>query len=61
MKHECPKVPDIAYEGRTRVTRATRNLLGILMHPDNRDLPFPVILTGPKHAAPYLQTLFQSI
>ncbi|RWW91227.1 hypothetical protein BHE74_00000180 [Ensete ventricosum] len=32
-------------------------LLGILMHPDNRDLPFPVILTGPKHAAPYLQQL----
>jgi len=32
-------------------------LLGILMHPDNRDVPFPVILTGPKHAAPYLQQL----
>lgn len=26
MKHECPKVPAIANEGRTRVTRATRNL-----------------------------------
>ena len=26
MKHECPKVLAIAYEGRTRVTRATRNL-----------------------------------
>jgi predicted Rossmann-fold nucleotide-binding protein len=32
-------------------------LLGILMHPDNKGLPFPVILTGPKHAAPYLQQL----
>ncbi|MBB3105043.1 nucleotide 5'-monophosphate nucleosidase PpnN [Azomonas macrocytogenes] len=32
-------------------------LLGILMHPDNRELPFPVILTGPKSAAPYLQQL----
>src|SRR3989344_1779976 len=32
-------------------------LLGILMHPDNRDLPFPVVLTGPKHAAPYLEQL----
>ncbi|MFC3609178.1 nucleotide 5'-monophosphate nucleosidase PpnN [Stutzerimonas tarimensis] len=32
-------------------------LLGILMHPDNRDLPFPVILTGPQSAAPYLQQL----
>ena len=28
-------------------------LLGILTHPDNRDLPFPVILTGPKSAGPY--------
>ena len=32
-------------------------LLGILMHPDNRDLPFPVVLTGPKSAAPYLEQL----
>ena len=32
-------------------------LLGILMHPDNEGLPFPVILTGPKHAAPYLEQL----
>ncbi|MDH4611460.1 nucleotide 5'-monophosphate nucleosidase PpnN [Pseudomonas sp. BN102] len=32
-------------------------LLGILMHPDNQDLPFPVVLTGPKSAAPYLEQL----
>jgi len=32
-------------------------LLGILLHPDNRDVPFPVILTGPESAAPYLQQL----
>ena len=32
-------------------------LLGILLHPDNRELPFPVILTGPESAAPYLQQL----
>lgn len=32
-------------------------LLGILMHPDNQGLPFPVILTGPKSAAPYLEQL----
>ena len=30
-------------------------LLGILLHPDNADLPLPVILTGPKNAEPYLQ------
>ncbi|MNH14167.1 LOG family protein YgdH [compost metagenome] len=32
-------------------------LLGILMHPDNHDLPFPVVLTGPRSAEPYLQQL----
>lgn len=32
-------------------------LLGILMHPDNQDVPFPVVLTGPKSAAPYLEQL----
>ncbi|MGL6245133.1 nucleotide 5'-monophosphate nucleosidase PpnN [Pseudomonas sp.] len=32
-------------------------LLGILMHPDNAGVPFPVVLTGPKHAAPYLEQL----
>ncbi|MCY1340195.1 Pyrimidine/purine nucleotide 5'-monophosphate nucleosidase [compost metagenome] len=32
-------------------------LLGILMHPDNQGLPFPVVLTGPKSAAPYLEQL----
>ncbi|WPC04859.1 nucleotide 5'-monophosphate nucleosidase PpnN [Pseudomonas benzenivorans] len=31
--------------------------LGILMHPDNKDLPFPLILTGPRSAEPYLQQL----
>ncbi|QXI31958.1 nucleotide 5'-monophosphate nucleosidase PpnN [Pseudomonas promysalinigenes] len=32
-------------------------LLGILMHPDNQDLPFPVVLTGPRSAEPFLQQL----
>lgn len=32
-------------------------LLGILLHPDNREVPFPVILTGPESAAPYLQQI----
>ncbi|WP_150303386.1 nucleotide 5'-monophosphate nucleosidase PpnN [Pseudomonas saliphila] len=29
-------------------------LLGILLHPANEDVPFPVILTGPASAEPYL-------
>ena len=32
-------------------------LLGILMHPDNHDLRFPVILSGPRSAEPYMQQL----
>jgi hypothetical protein len=27
------------------------------MHPDNRDVPFPVVLTGPRSAEAYLQQL----
>ncbi len=36
-------------------------LLGILMHPDNRALPFPLILTGPASAEPYFQQLHEFI
>jgi hypothetical protein len=32
-------------------------LLGILMHPENRDLPFPLILTGPRSATAFLEQL----
>ena len=28
-------------------------LLGILMHPENKELPFPVVFTGPKQSAAY--------
>jgi predicted Rossmann-fold nucleotide-binding protein len=36
-------------------------LLGILTHPENAGLPFPVILTGPKSATPYMQQLHEFI
>jgi len=36
-------------------------LLGILMHPDNCDIPFPLILTGPVSAEPYLQQLHEFV
>jgi predicted Rossmann-fold nucleotide-binding protein len=36
-------------------------LLGILMHPDNQGLPFPLVLTGPRSAAAYLQQLHDFI
>ncbi|SDT91848.1 nucleotide 5'-monophosphate nucleosidase PpnN [Halopseudomonas salegens] len=36
-------------------------LLGILLHPDNADLPFPVILTGPVGAAAYLEQIHEFV
>ncbi|HCY63380.1 MAG TPA: LOG family protein [Oxalobacteraceae bacterium] len=32
-------------------------LLGILLHPDNVDLPFPLVFTGPRSAAPYFEQI----
>ena len=32
-------------------------LLGILLHPDNAELPFPLIFTGPKSAESYFQRI----
>jgi pyrimidine/purine-5'-nucleotide nucleosidase len=32
-------------------------LIGILLDPDNRDQPFPVILTGPRASAPYFEQI----
>ena len=36
-------------------------LLGILLHPDNADLPFPVVFTGPADAAEYFTRIDQFI
>ena len=32
-------------------------LLGILLHPDNADIPFPFVLTGPKESAAYFEQI----
>jgi predicted Rossmann-fold nucleotide-binding protein len=32
-------------------------LLGILLHPDNADMPFPLVFTGPAEAAPYFEQI----
>jgi predicted Rossmann-fold nucleotide-binding protein len=36
-------------------------LLGILLHPDNRDIPFPLIFTGPPSAEAYFSEINQFI
>lgn len=32
-------------------------LLGVLLHPDNRELPFPLVMTGPSSAEPYFRKI----
>lgn len=36
-------------------------ILGILLHPDNENIPFPLIFTGPSHAAEYFTRIDQFI
>ncbi len=36
-------------------------LLGILLHPDNRELPYPVIFTGPEESAAYFAQIDEFI
>ena len=36
-------------------------ILGLLLHPDNSDIPFPLILTGPKCAEDYFKQINQFI
>ena len=36
-------------------------ILGILLHPDNHEIPFPVIFTGPPSAADYFREIDQFI
>lgn len=36
-------------------------LLGILLHPNNKDVPFPLVLTGPKESEDYFKQLHEFI
>ncbi len=36
-------------------------LLGVLLHPDNKSMPFPLILTGPRSAEDYFRQINQFI
>lgn len=36
-------------------------LLGILSHPNNQDIPFPLVITGPEESRAYLEQLHQFI
>lgn len=47
----------IVFPGGAGTAEELLYLLGILMHPENRDLPFPLLLTGPRSAANYFEQL----
>jgi pyrimidine/purine-5'-nucleotide nucleosidase len=51
----------IIFPGGAGTSEELLYLLGILLHPKNREIPFPLILTGPKSSADYFQQLHEFI
>ncbi|MGQ0657806.1 MAG: nucleotide 5'-monophosphate nucleosidase PpnN [Chromatiales bacterium] len=47
----------IVFPGGVGTAEEILYLLGILMHPENRDLPFPLLLTGPASSEGYFRDL----
>jgi len=47
----------IVFPGGVGTAEEILYLLGILLHPDNAGLPFPLILTGPKESAAYFEQI----
>ncbi|GHA85808.1 nucleotide 5'-monophosphate nucleosidase PpnN [Modicisalibacter luteus] len=47
----------IVFPGGVGTAEEILYLLGILLHPDNAKMPFPVILTGPRSAANYFERI----
>ncbi len=51
----------IVFPGGVGTAEEILYVLGILLHPDNATLPFPLIFTGPASAAPYFEQIDQFI
>ncbi|WP_329742519.1 nucleotide 5'-monophosphate nucleosidase PpnN [Dyella sp. A6] len=47
----------IVFPGGVGTAEEILYLLGILLHPDNADIPFPLILTGPAQSASYFEQI----
>ncbi|WP_266158845.1 nucleotide 5'-monophosphate nucleosidase PpnN [Dyella silvatica] len=47
----------IVFPGGVGTAEEILYLLGILLHPDNADIPFPLIFTGPKQSAAYFEQI----
>ncbi len=51
----------IVFPGGAGTAEEILYILGILLHPDNRAIPFPLIFTGPNSAADYFDHIHQFI
>ncbi len=51
----------IVFPGGVGTAEEILYLLGILLHPNNRDIPFPVVFTGPKDSADYFKQINEFI
>lgn len=47
----------IVFPGGVGTTEEILYLLGVLLHPDNKDMPLPMIMTGPATAEPYFRQI----
>ncbi len=47
----------IVFPGGVGTTEEILYLLGVLTHPDNEKIPFPMIMTGPADSEPYFQQI----
>ena len=51
----------IAFPGGPGTCEEILYLIGILLHPDNRELPFPFVLTGPASSKEYFEQIDQFV
>ena len=51
----------VIFPGGVGTTEELLYLLGVLMHPDNKDLPYPVVLTGPESSLGYFKRIDEFI
>jgi predicted Rossmann-fold nucleotide-binding protein len=49
----------IVFPGGVGTAEEILYLLGLLLHPENAELPFPLILTGPRESAAYFEQIDQ--
>ncbi|HZV53400.1 MAG TPA: nucleotide 5'-monophosphate nucleosidase PpnN [Rhodocyclaceae bacterium] len=51
----------VVFPGGVGTTEEILYVLGILLHPDNAELPFPLVFTGPKSAEDYFRRIDQFV